>query len=125
MHTDLADALRLVERDVASTLGRPLPLLDEESVDGEQVHSVWLLGPANTRTGVLLPESAGQVDGLVAVAEQVQEFVQEVEAVNGRSAWPECTFHPRTHPARAMNVGDVPLWTCPRTGDAIARIGLL
>ncbi|MFI7273156.1 hypothetical protein [Streptomyces sp. NPDC049879] len=88
----------------------------------------WLTLYAPDGSGAGLNEPCGTRPGerLADLADQVQEWA--VEALWGAglpAVWPVCPAHPDTHPlAAAVRDGEA-VWSCPRTGAAVARVGEL
>ena len=65
-------------------------------------------------------------DQLAQLADQVQEWAVEELWNRGRSAtWPECPFHPNSHPLEPAAVAGAALWRCPKTAERVAAIGAL
>jgi hypothetical protein len=63
---------------------------------------------------------------IASVADQVQEWaVEELCRVHRPATWPECTWHPDSHPMAAEVRNGRAVWTCPRSGHASDRIGSL
>ena len=123
--TSLPFVLDLLRHDLEATIGYRLSVLPRPAVFDQDVDSVWLVGRARSRTGVLATTGLSTVELILQVAEHVQDFVQEEMAVVSGSNWPECPIHPGTHPAQPKDVGGVATWTCPRVGASIAPIGTL
>lgn len=63
---------------------------------------------------------------IASVADQVQEWaVEELCRVHRPATWPECPWHPNSHPMAAQVRDGRAAWTCPRSGHAVDRIGSL
>ncbi|MFF9894144.1 MULTISPECIES: hypothetical protein [Streptomyces] len=124
MKRDLAAALAVVRRDVWATCAvRPI-VREEVDFDGDPL--VMLYEPDGSGLGVSVPAGVGPAEQVAELAEQVQEWA--VEALAARllpAAWPECPDHPRGHPLEARVVGEVAVWSCPRSGRVVAPVGAL
>ena len=63
---------------------------------------------------------------IASVADQVQEWaVEELCRTRRPATWPECTWHPGSHPMAAEVRDGRAVWTCPRSGHASGHIGSL
>jgi hypothetical protein len=127
MNDDLRRALDVALSDVRRSGFEDVKVIDSE----------W--GRAPIQTGALLASPLGQVgvsilfeqspaDQLVAVADQVQDFVHELILLPaGRPVvWPECPIHPGSHPLTAVDDEELgPAWRCVPSGRTLARIGEL
>lgn len=122
----LQAALRLVVRDLRSTGGITLRLLEEPSSDDPEYESLWMLSGRRSRTGLLAPRDMQQPERVVHIADQVQEFVhEELGRLGLPVTWPECPEHPASHPLTPTLTGGKPSWQCPKSGHIIGAIGEL
>lgn len=63
---------------------------------------------------------------IAGVADQVQEWAVEELWRTGRPAtWPECPWHPGSHPMTAVARDGRAGWTCPGSGREAGLIGTL
>ncbi|WP_432941782.1 hypothetical protein ACQPXM_34315 [Kribbella sp. CA-253562] len=125
MSSSLQAALDLVVRDLASTGGITLRVLDEAD-DDPLYESVWLLSGRRARTGLLAPRFLAADERVVHVADQVQEFVlEELGRLGMPATWPECPEHPESHPLEVRLADGGPSWVCPKAERTVARIGQL
>ena len=86
--------------------------------------NVWLWDGDGSGVGLSLDHGLDDVDAIVNVADQVQDFVVEaLWAIGASATWPSCPLHPDTHPLRPARVADRAVWECPRTGDELSAIG--
>ncbi|MBO1766216.1 hypothetical protein [Allobranchiibius sp. GilTou38] len=60
-----------------------------------------------------------------AATEGVESLIQEAGASSGRSNWPPCPAHPRTHPLASRMVDDGVVWCSPETSEQVALVGHL
>ena len=112
----LQKTIDALDRDARATTGLPLPEVDRRpnvDVDGTMVSYVGKYG------------MVGAVwSNLVDRAERAHLFVEHVQEFNGFTSWPECPLHPDSHPLRAeVGVDEVLVWTCPKEGAVMARVG--
>jgi hypothetical protein len=116
----------LVVRDLRSTDGITLRLL-EEPVDSDPAYeSLWMLSGRRSRTGLLAPRDIAAPELLVHIADQVQEFVlEELGRLGLPATWPECPEHPGSHPLTPTLASAGPHWVCPKSGDLVSAIGEL
>jgi hypothetical protein len=117
---------RLVEARLRAALDVLLPELQLTS--GLQPHleergdSVMFLNQDGHGQGIHL-RGGGETDELAQVADQVQEWAVEELWNQGRSAtWPECPFHPSSHPLEPVVEEGTGIWRCPKTSEGIAAI---
>jgi hypothetical protein len=126
MNSSLKTALRLVIRDLRSSGGIILHVLDEPTDDDPRYESMWLLSAGDSRTGLLAPLDMTEPERVVHVADQVQDFVHEELGRMGLPAtWPECPEHPASHPLTPTLTSSGASWQCPKSGDTIGAIGEL
>ena len=116
-----------VVQDLRAT-GGPLPWLEEsdwqDSVEGAE--SAFLRSRDGSGMGVWVDTRVPDAEQVVMVADQVQEWVVEELAANGRSTnWPRCPQHPRNHPLAAKSHEGRAVWRCPRGGTVVSEIGRL
>jgi hypothetical protein len=74
--------------------------------------------------GILVREGDGP-SHLAEIADQVQDRTVEELWSRGRpTTWPECPFHPGSHPLEPSTVVvAVAVWRCPKTATALPRSG--
>lgn len=117
---EFAAALDTVVRDLRAE-GTVLP-----EVRVEPQFGVYLYGPDGSGHGIQWPPAGTAADRLAKVADQVQEWAVEAQWSAGAPAvWPHCPQHPNSHPLTATVAADAAVWTCPKTGALIARVGEL
>jgi hypothetical protein len=84
---------------------------------------VMLLNQNGNGQGVQL-RGRGEPDELAQLADQIQEWAVEELWNQDRSAtWPECPFHPNSHPLEPAVVAGTATWRCPRTSEALQPSG--
>jgi hypothetical protein len=126
VNSSLEAALGLVIRDLQSTGGISLNVLDEPTDDDPRYESMWLLSDSGSRTGLLGPLDMTEPERVAHVADQVQDFVHEELGCMGRPAtWPECPEHPASHPLTPTLISSSACWQCPKSGDTLGAIGEL
>jgi hypothetical protein len=114
----LRDALDVVLAELQRTSGLR-PFLEER--DGW----VMLRNQDGQGQGVQL-RGEGEPDELAQLADQVQEWAVEELWNRGRStSWPECKFHPNSHPLEPAVVAGAAWWRCPKNAERVAAIGAL
>jgi hypothetical protein len=116
------------------------PVLDDLRNSGGPIPDVrdkqWSTFPGQVTAMLYAADGSGQgVSAMAAeplpqriasVADQVQEWaVEELCRVRRPATWPECTWHPDSHPMTADVRHGRAVWTCPRSGHASDRIGSL
>ncbi len=116
------------------------PVLDDLRNSGGPVPDVrdaqWSNFPGQVTAMLYAADDCGQgVSAMAAeplpqriasVADQVQEWaVEELCRIRRPATWPECTWHPDSHPMTAEVRDGRAVWTCPRSGQASDRIGSL
>jgi hypothetical protein len=129
---EFTQALETVLHDLRAE-GALLPRVSVAAGYGLMLH-----GPDGSGHGVRWPESGSAADRLANLADQVQEWAVEALWLAGVSAvWPRCPQHPNSHPLLATvgvwvgagGEGEVDaeaaIWTCPRSGAVVARVGEL
>jgi hypothetical protein len=127
MENELQDALDVILPELRRTSAlRPI-MKDRAMVnrDGKEVTYVMFLNENGHGQGILVPEGNWSHQ-LAQVADQVQEWAVEELWNQGRPAtWPECPFHPESHPLEPAVVAGTALWRCPKTAELVAAIGQL
>ena len=102
-------------------------LKDAAMVDhhGKEVIYVMFVNQDGQGQGILVPDG-DRPRQLARVADQVQEWAVEELWYLGRPAtWPECPFHPESHPLEPAVIADTALWQCPKTAEPMGAIGEL
>ncbi|NEA34297.1 hypothetical protein [Streptomyces sp. SID13031] len=126
MNVSLGSALDAIRRDLRNTGGIELRISEEPATTDPWYESVLLLSGRRSSTGVLAPVEMADAERLVHVADQVQEFVfEELARLELPATWPECPEHPASHPLTPVLAPGGPCWQCPKSGDAVSRIGEL
>jgi hypothetical protein len=121
----LAQALEPVMRDIQSS-GVPVPEVRDEDWAGDpRTEVAFLRSQDGSMSGVAVDVDASEVDQIVSVTDQVQDWV--IEELNRTDAtnWPRCPNHPHTHPLRCVSLGGVALWVCPTDGMPFRPVGSL
>ncbi|WP_345711920.1 hypothetical protein [Kineococcus glutinatus] len=126
MHPELEAALAPLLADLDVSCG-VLPLVDDKSwQDDPDAASCWLFSPDGTGTGVWIPTGQREVEQVVMLADQVQEWAVESLWMLDRSAsWPACPYHPKRHPLAAREQAEQAVWTCPVLQERICAVGAL
>jgi hypothetical protein len=114
-------------RDLRAT-GRALPDIREEAHEdrGEDAVCAWIQEPGGgfgQGIAVLLFCSPG--DRRRFLAEQLQDWVGDVQVDPGRRPWPDCPDHTGAHILMPDTRDEVAVWCCPQSGRGIAGIGML
>jgi hypothetical protein len=119
---DLTRIIGVVLRDAG---GAPVPTVENRQWTDEP--SAMLVDPADgTAFGVHATLTDPEPVRVVAVAEQIQEWVLEALWRRGASTnWPECPAHPGNHPLEPVVADRRAVWACPALGSVIADIGSL
>jgi hypothetical protein len=120
---------RLMEEALRAALDVLLPELQRTAglrpLIEERGDWVMLLNQEGHGQGVQL-RGDGEPDELAQLADQVQEWAVEELWNQSRSAtWPECPFHPDSHPLEPAVVAGTATWRCPKTSESVASIGAL
>jgi hypothetical protein len=77
-----------------------------------------------TGAGVSVEPGTSFEAQVVDMADQVQGWAFEALNAAGFSAtWPECPYHPNSHPLSAAIVSSRPAWWCPKSERVVAVIG--
>lgn len=121
----IIDALEYVLTDVAASgMGRPRVELDDW-YDDSKISSAMIYNVEDaTGRGVFVRRDLTPGEQVVAVADQVQEWVIEDRRAP-ESNWPRCPWHPENHPLVAQLAEDRGVWACPASNTPVARIGEL
>lgn len=89
-------------------------------------YGAMLYEPDGSGHGVQWPPPGTAADRLASLADQVQEWaVEALWSAGAAAVWPHCPEHPNSHPLTATVVAEAAVWTCPRSGAVVARIGAL
>ncbi|MFR9727148.1 hypothetical protein ACL02R_27875 [Streptomyces sp. MS19] len=118
----MEEELAAVLRDIGAQCAVP-PLLRPTGVPETPL---MLCAPDGSGAGLNEPRGTRPGERLADLADQVQDWA--VEALWGAglpAVWPVCPAHPDTHPLAAAVRDGAAVWTCPRTGAAVARVGEL
>jgi hypothetical protein len=92
---------------------------------GKEVINVMFLNEKRHGQGIQVPEGDWPHQ-LAHIADQIQEWAVEELWNQGRPAtWPECPFHPGSHPLEPVVVASIALWRCPKTTEPVAHVGEL
>ena len=92
----------------------------------EPAYGPMLYAPDGSGQGLTHPRGTTTPDRLANLADQVQEWAVEALWTAGVPAvWPHCPEHPNSHPLRATVADETAVWTCPKSGTVVARIGEL
>jgi hypothetical protein len=119
MEQMLQDVLDVLLPELRRTSGlRPL-------IEDRGTHGVMFLNDEGHGQGVQI-RAETRPNQLAHVADQIQEWAVEELWNQGRSAtWPDCPFHPNSHPLEPAVVAGGASWRCPKTGATVAAIGEL
>jgi hypothetical protein len=122
----LSEALAPVLDDLRNS-GGPIPdVRDAQWSNFRGQVTATLYAPDGSGQGVSAMAAEPLAQRIASVADQVQEWaVEELCRVGRPATWPECTWHPDSHPMAAKVWDGVAAWTCPRSGQASDRIGSL
>lgn len=124
MMDELASALRPVLRDLANSAEFEPEVRDEVWLDQANTTSAWLSPGDGTSVGVWIDLGQTPVERLVAITDQVQDWVVEVLPGIGRpSNWPSCPVHPGSHPLKPVEQNGQGVWVCPTVGVELFAIG--
>jgi len=127
MEKALQDALDVLLPELRRTAGlRPI-IEDRAGINrfDEVVINVMFLNQDGHGQGIQVPEGDGP-HRLAQVADQVQEWAIEELWNQGQPAtWPECPFHPGSHPLEPVVDAGTALWRCPKSAEPVAAIGEL
>lgn len=121
----IVEIIQCVLKDVTSS-GLMAPRIEIDDWYGDsQVASVMIYSRKDsTGRGVSVRNDLASAEQLVAVADQVQEWVFEDFGAT-RSNWPQCPWHPNNHPLSAALMDDRGMWACPSKRAPVAGIGEL
>jgi hypothetical protein len=122
----LAAALDLVFADLARCDHGMPTVTESDWVGMDDELGVMLTDADGMGRGVSIRTDLDDVENLVRVADQVQEFVHEhLQWFGGLPvAWPRCPDHPYSHPLDPVVAGAA-VWRCPTTRRVIGAIGSL
>lgn len=126
MGSELSEALAPVLDDLRAS-GGPVPDVgDEEQLRFPSQVTAVLRAADGSGQGVSVMEGDPLPQRIASVADQVQEWaVEELCRQHRPATWPECPWHPDSHPmAPEVRDGEA-VWTCPRSGQAAGLIGSL
>ena len=118
---EFAEALRTVLHDLqAQSAVQP-------QIRTDATHGTMLFASDGSGQGLIwLPAPTAAPERLAHLADQVQEWAVEALWAEGAPAvWPHCPEHPNAHPLTATVVAETAVWTCPKSGATVARIGEL
>jgi hypothetical protein len=126
--TELRANTEPVLRDMRAS-GAIVPDIREQALDvlGPDAVCAWIQHPRNTGSmGIRVRLDLPPAERLADLAEQLQEWEVEELAATGRPAtWPECPSHPNSHPLSPESHDGEAVWSCPVSGQVMARIGAL
>lgn len=122
----LSEALAPVLDDLRNS-GGPIPdVRDAQWSNSPGQPTAMLYAADGSGQGVSAMAAEPLPQRIASVADQVQEWaVEELCRVHRPATWPECTWHPDSHPMAAEVRDGRAVWTCPRSGHASDRIGSL
>jgi len=124
MMDELDSALGPVLRDLAHSVEFEPEIRDEAWLDQANSASAWLSPGDDSAVGVWIDLTQSPVERLVAITDQVQEWVVEVLPGIGRpSNWPPCPVHPNSHPLSPVEKNGRAVWACPTLGIEQFAIG--
>jgi hypothetical protein len=125
----LEQAMEPVLRDLRSA-GIPAPRVKDDDWAGDpDWASAMLWSPggsgSGSGTGVRVSRSASEIERVMEIADQIQEWA--IEELWGRAPtnWPPCPNHPDTHPMKATTRTGVAVWACPADQMPFSPIGEL
>jgi hypothetical protein len=126
MMDELDSALGPVLRDLARSVDFEPEIRDEAWLDQANSASAWLSPGDGSAVGVWIDLTQSPVERLVAMTDQVQEWVVEVLPGIGRpSNWPPCPVHPDSHPLNPVEKNGRAVWVCPTLRAEQFAIGSL
>lgn len=121
----LSHAMEPVLRDVRAS-GVPSPEVREEDwADDPLRETAYLCSADGSMSGIAVELGLGEVDQIVGVTDQVQDWVIEELQGSGATNWPPCPNHPDSHPLHSDNLDGVAMWTCPTDGTPCWPVGSL
>ena len=122
----LSRALAPVLADLRSTGVTLRRIEPSDWQDFPTAQSAMLWSDDGSGLGIWTDTARSDVEQVVMVAEQVQEWAIEDLAARGRPTnWPRCDEHPVNHPLEAAVHGRVAVWRCPRTRRPACEVGYL
>lgn len=116
------------------------PVLDDLRNSGGPVPGVrdgqWSSFPGQVTAVLRAADGSGQgvyamteeplAQRIASVADQVQAWaVEELCRTHRPATWPECPWHPDSHPLAAMVREGRAVWTCPKSDRTASSIGAL
>ena len=116
------DALEPVLRDIRAT-GVPVPTVQFTRQEDKDLWLAILTASDESSHGFYIDLSLTRAQLVCSVAESTQEWVFDEMQSAGRTNWPLCPLHPRTHPLKAVVAKGIPQWACPSENIAISEIG--
>ena len=123
----LQRALDVLLPELRRTSG-PRPIVEDRTMVnrfGQEVVNAMFLNQKRHGQGIQVPEGDWPHQ-LANIADQIQESAVEEFWDQGRPAtWPECPFHPASHPLEPVVVAGTALWRCPKTAEPVAALGEL
>jgi len=124
MMDELVSALEPVLRDLAHSAEFEPEIRDEAWLDQANTASAWLSPGDDTSVGVWIDLDQTPVERLVAITDQVQDWVVETLPGIGRpSNWPPCPVHPDGHPLQPVERESRGVWVCPVVEVEVCEIG--
>ena len=97
-----------------------------EEADEYDEWGLLLYAPDGSGQGLIPSVEGTAAERLVHLADQAQDWAVEALWSEGVAAvWPGCPAHPGTHPLTARVAAGTAMWVCPKSGAALARIGML
>jgi hypothetical protein len=115
----LSEALAPVLDDLRNS-GGPIPDVRDaqwSSFPGQVTAMLYAADGSGQGVSAMAAEPLPQ--RIASVADQVQEWAaEELCRVRRPATWPECTWHPDSHPMAAGVRDGRAVWTCPRSGHA-------
>ena len=123
MHELLKLALVPVLSDIRSS-GVPEPSVVDGDWSEDPMDATAFMNSADgSSIGLRVQVDGTPTEQIVAVADQVQEWVIEELWTVGATNWPQCPHHPESHPLSAATRDGVGVWACPTDTTAISIIG--
>ena len=124
MQVKANDALQPVLRDIRAT-GVPVPTVQFTRQEDKDLWLAILTASDESSHGFYIDLSLTRAQLVCSIAESTQEWVFDEMQRAGRTNWPQCPLHPRTHPLQAVLSKGIPQWACPSENIAISEIGQL
>lgn len=124
MDIALSEALAPVLDDLRNS-GGPVPEIRDEqwsSFPGQVTAMLWAADGSGQGVSAMAAEPLAQ--RIASVADQVQDWaVEELCRTHRPATWPECPWHPDSHPLAAMIREGQAVWACPQSDRATSSIG--